>query len=189
LDLALTFTVNKCIPLVRNAADNLRDDWTVVLPSENKGGGTLYIGSRKSNAFGRLYDKGAELNRRLPVDQQIQTEYLWRAELEVKQAMARSTFFEIVKAQASGDLRGFIANTVLTWFQNRHMYLPILPNSSSIVSVAHRATDDVRTMKWLHEQVRPAVWRLAESGKHPGILRKTTINLAFSISSLKEWIT
>jgi DNA relaxase NicK len=164
LDLALTFTVNKPIALVRHAADNLRDDWTVVLPSEAKGGGTLYIGDRKSNAFGRLYDKGAELNRRLSADQQIQSEYLWRAELEVKQARARSTFSEIVKAQASGDLRGFIADTVLTWFRNRCMYLPVLPKAASIVSVAHRAADDVRTIKWLHEQVRPAVWRLAEKG-------------------------
>jgi len=165
LDLAITFTLNKHLPLIRQAVESPREDWTVVLPHVNKGGGTLYVGNRKSNAFGRLYDKGAELKLRLPSGQQIQTEYLWRAELETKQVRASSAFSDIIKAQARGDLREWVANTVLTWFSARGVYLPIIPGSSSIVSVADRAVDDLRTIKWLYEQVRPCVWRLAENGK------------------------
>jgi DNA relaxase NicK len=164
LDLALTFTLNKPISLVRDACDHPRSDWTVVLPHADKGGGTLYVGNRKSASFGRLYDKGAELNQVLPAEQKIETGYLWRAELEVKKDCARALFSSLVKAQARMGVREFIADTVLTWFSGRGVYLPVIPNSSSIVSVAHRASDDMRAIKWLHEQVRPCVWRLAERG-------------------------
>jgi len=165
LDLAITFSVAHPLALVREAAQNPRDDWTVILPHPGKGGGTLYVGNRKSNAFGRLYDKGAELNQKLPKDRQIQTEYLWRAELETKQERARAMFSAIVRAQARCNLREFTASSVLTWFSERGVYLPIIPRGTSVVSVAHRAVDDIRTIKWLHEQVRPAIWRLAENGK------------------------
>jgi hypothetical protein len=165
LDLALTFTLNRTLPLVQEAIKCQRDDWTAILPSPKVGGGTLYVGNRKSDAFGRLYDKGAELNARLPKGRGIATNYLWRAELEVKQERARDMFSEIVRAQARGQLREFIADATLTWFSGRGIYLPVIPNSSSIVSVVHRAVDDIRTIKWLHEQVRPCIWRLAESGK------------------------
>lgn len=175
LDLALTFTLKKPIDLVRQANAHLREAWTVVLPHADKGGGTLYVGNRKSSTFGRLYDKGAELNQRLPKEQRIRTEYLWRAELEVKSTCARATFSEVVKAQARGDLREFIADTVLTWFTGRGVYLPVIPTSSSIVSVAHRAVDDLRTIKWLHEQVRPAIWRLAENGKERDVVQALSI--------------
>jgi len=165
IDLALTFTLNRRVPLVREAAKNPRDDWTVILPHPDRGGGTLYVGNRQSNAFGRLYDKGAELNTRLPRSQPIEHEYLWRAELEVKRERAASMFSALVRAQARGNLREFTAGNVLTWFSERGVYLPIVPGSSSVVSVAHRAIDDLRTIKWLNEQVRPCVWRLAENGK------------------------
>lgn len=184
LDLALTFTLGKPLSLVRQARENPRDDWTVVLPVPSRGGGTLYVGSRKSNNFGRLYDKGAELNQRLPHEQQIQTEYLWRAELETKRNCAQAQFSEIVKRQARGELREFIADTVLTWFSGRGIYLPVIPNSSSIVSVAHRAVDDLRTIKWLHEQVRPCVWRLTESGRLAEVADALSINPAdFALSA------
>jgi len=165
VDLALTFTLNRPMPLVREATKAPRDDWTVVLPSPERGGGTLYVGNRQSNAFGRLYDKGAELNAKLLKSQPIQTEYLWRAELELKQKRASAMFSALVRARQRCNLREFTASTVLTWFSERGVYLPLIPGSHSIVSVAHRAADDLRTIKWLHEQVRPAIWRLAEAGK------------------------
>ncbi len=165
LDLALTFTLNKPLPLVREAAKCPRDNWIVVLPHADQGGGTLYVGNRKSDTFGRLYDKGAELNQRLPVERQLPVEYLWRAELETKAERARSMFSQMIKMQAGGNLREFIADSVLTWFTWRGVYLPLIPSSPSIVSVAHCAVDDLRTMKWLREQVRPCLWRLAEGGK------------------------
>jgi len=183
LDLAITFTLGRPLALVRQACENPRDDWTVILPHGDRGGGTLYVGSRKSASFGRLYDKGAELNQALAADQAIETNYLWRAELETKQNCARAQFSEIVRSQARGDLREFIADTVLTWFSGRGVYLPIISQSSSIVSVAHRAVDDLRTIKWLHEQVRPCIWRLAENGRHDDVAEALSINPAdFNLS-------
>lgn len=184
LDLAITFSLGRRLPLVRQACENPRDDWTVILPPPTLGGGTLYVGSRKSATFGRLYDKGAELNQALAADQAIDTNYLWRAELETKKNCARAQFSEIVRAQARGELREFIADTVLTWFSGRGVYLPIIPNSPSIVSVAHRAVDDIRTIKWLHEQVRPCIWRLAENGRHAEVAEALSIAPAdFNLSA------
>jgi DNA relaxase NicK len=175
LDLALTFTLNKPLPLVREASKNLHDDWSVVLRSQDVGGGTLYVGNRKSDSFGRLYDKGAELNQRLPADDQILPEYLWRAELEVKRGRAREMWSAVNRKRQENALREFTADTVLTWFSRRGVYLPVLPTSSSVVSVAHRGADDVRTLKWLHEQVRPAIWRLAENGKETEVARALSV--------------
>jgi len=169
VDLAVTFTLSKPVELVRLALEHQRDNWTVIVPSKKAGGGTLYVGSRKSTTFGRVYDKGAELNQRLPPALQIETNYLWRAEVEYKQGHARGAWAEVIASRGRGNLGEFIANTVITWFAGRGVGLPISPNASSIVSVASRGVDDIRTLKWLHEQVRPAIWRLAENGKLPQV--------------------
>lgn len=165
VDLAVTFTLLQPIELVRKALEHQQDDWTMIVPSKKSGGGTLYVGSRKSSTFGRVYDKGAELNLRLPLGSQIAVNYLWRAEVEYKQAHARAVWSEVNKNSDEGNLRDFVADTVITWFASRGVGLPISPNASSVVSVASRAVDDICTLKWLHEQVRPAIWRLAENGK------------------------
>jgi hypothetical protein len=165
IDLAVTFALAHPQSLVRQAAEHARDDWNVVLPARGRGGGTLYIGSRSSDAFGRLYDKGAELNRFLDEKNQISTDYLWRAEVEYKSKRARAVYEEFDLAVRSANHRKFVAETVLTWFQGRGCYLPVIAGERSIVSVASRCTDDVRTVKWLREQVRPAVLRLADNGQ------------------------
>jgi DNA relaxase NicK len=176
LDLALTFALEKPLPLVRQACENPREDWTVILPHPDRGGGTLYVGNRKSDTFGRLYDKGAELNSHLPLEQQIKADYLWRAEIEYKRAYARRAWEDIDAEIRCGTFREFCADTVLSWFSTRGVYLPIMPKSPSVVSVASRAVDDVRTLKWLYEQVRPAVWRLAENGKEHDVAIALSIN-------------
>jgi len=165
VDLAVTFALPAPVELVRLALEHQQDDWTMIVPSKKAGGGTLYVGSRKSTTFGRLYDKGAELNQALPPGSQIATNYLWRAEVEYKQVHARAVWQEVIKSLQGGNLREFIVDTVITWFNKRGIGLPVSPSASSIVSVASRAVDDIRSLKWLHEQVRPAVWRLAENGK------------------------
>jgi len=165
VDLALTFTLPKPVELVRLALEKQRDDWTVIVPSKKAGGGTLYVGSRRSTTFGRIYDKGAELNQRLPVASQIAVNYLWRAEVEYKQAHARVAWEQVISSLGGGHLREFITNVVITWFAKRGVGLPFGSNAASVVSVASRGVDDIRSLKWLHEQVRPCIWRLAENGK------------------------
>jgi len=165
VDLAVTLTLPRPVELVRLALEKQRDDWTVIVPSKKVGGGTLYVGSRKSTTFGRVYDKGAELNQRLPSSSQIAINYLWRAEVEYKQAQARAVWEEVKSSLDEGNLREFIIDVVVTWFANRGVGLPFSPNAASIISVASRGVDDVRSLKWLHEQVRPCIWRLAENGR------------------------
>ena len=175
VDLAVTFALPKPVELVRLALEKQQDDWTLIVPSKVSGGGTLYVGNRKSTTFGRIYDKGAELNQRLPVGSQIATNYLWRAEVEYKQAHAREVWAEVITSIDGGRLREFIADMVITWFAKRGVGLPVSPNAASIVSVASRGVDDIRTLKWLHEQVRPCIWRLAESGRQDEVARALNV--------------
>lgn len=170
LDLALTFNLEGPAQLVRQLAVNQERDWRTILPTEDKGGGTLYVGSRTSDSFGRLYDKGALLNRDLPKSIQVRPAHLWRAEVEYKAERARSAWVLAMANNTYDAKRTWIADTVLSWFQNRGVPLPIMPTSPSVVSVSTRGVDDIRTIKWFYEQVRPALLRLAESGKEQDAL-------------------
>jgi len=165
-----------------------RPEWRCIIPHEEKGGGTLYVGSRSSDAFGRLYDKGALLNTQLPGTRQIPIAQLWRAEIEYKAKRARAAW-EASQALANGVARRtFIADTVLTWFQNHGVYLPIMPTSPSIVSVASRACDDIRTIKWFHEQVRPAILRVSENGLEKEALAALGLGVAISALAEVRWV-
>jgi hypothetical protein len=165
LDLAITMAFNEPHEMVRELGAVQRQDWRLILPHPDKGGGTLYVGARTSDAFGRLYDKGALLNRDLDQGAQLAPAVLWRAEVEYKRLRAKLAY-EAFQSWPDANLRrSFIVSEVSAWFQNRGIPLGISPYSPSIVSVAHRAQDDVRTIKWLYAQVRPVLIRLKENGK------------------------
>jgi hypothetical protein len=188
LDLALTFSLGAPQELVREVADRLRPNWRIILPAPGVGGGTLYVGSRVSDAFGRLYDKGAQLTLDPRLKDEVIPCTLWRAEVEYKQARAREAMIHFNVHKAPDDRRHWIADTVLTWFAEHGVALPLLPGSRSIVSVASRQSDDVRTIKWFYEQVRPALIRLSDKGQLTQAL--DALGLDPSLSTLKtlEWV-
>jgi len=165
LDLAVTFALEAPRQLVRDLLNVQERGWRFILPEEGEGGGTLYVGSRSSDAFGRLYDKGALLNKELPPSIQVRPAHLWRAEVEYKAGRARAAWDAGQTQTGYENRRKWLADTVLTWFQSRGVALPIMPTSSSIVSVVSRGIDDVRTLTWFYEQVRPALLRLVDNGK------------------------
>lgn len=165
LDLACTFSTEKPTDIVRDLWAHPREGWRVVLPEPSKGGGTLYIGNRTSDRFGRIYDKGAQLNDDLPDDAKIPVALLWRAEVEYKGRAAREAY-DVWRLNITCDQkRKFICDTVLSWFMDRGAFLPVIPTERSIVSVASRGIDDIRSIRWLHEQVRPVLYRLSGNGK------------------------
>lgn len=164
LDFAVTFLLGEPQGIVSSLLENRREDWRFILPHVTKGGGTLYVGNRTSDRFGRVYDKGAELNTDLSEADQVPVNRLWRAEVEYKAKAARAAYDLWRSKATTDDRRQFICETVLTWFQERGVFLPVICTSPSVVSVASRASDEVRTLRWFHEQVRPAIWRLVEGG-------------------------
>lgn len=141
----------------------LATDGRKVTKIENsKGGATLYIGSRASDQYGRLYDKAAEsgikeLHQRL-----------WRYEVEFKRNRAGKALNGLVRAYRQADIDHVqaIRNTVWTWFDCRNCP-PIFERSGASLSLEleARVTSTETTLQWLSRQVAPSVARLAKAGR------------------------
>ncbi len=121
--------------------------------TDNRGGYTVYLGSRTSERFARLYDKGAE-------SRTGEYEGAWRWELELKKELAWRTFGQLVAAQSAEPL---IRATVHAHFRARGLAVPWTANGASVgASIARRPSDSAVRRRWLREQVRPSVVRVIE---------------------------
>lgn len=130
------------------------------LVTNSDGGETLYIGSRTSQVFVRLYDKSAERGEE-PGD-------VWRYEIEYKKPVSQ-TVAEMIMSLAGGDdseVWETINDTVWTAFDDRGV-TPIFSAGDAFLAptTAHRERSPVEAqMKWLAVSVSPAVRRLAAAG-------------------------
>lgn len=120
-----------------------------------KTGETIYIGSRTSDTFLRVYDKGAE---------QRSNELWTRIELELKKTQARAAQGKIaalgVAAVASGKLRDFIKVKNVGWWSDM---LYELPKSENFLQ-GKRKQEQSGSEKWLYEQALKAVCAAIEKG-------------------------
>lgn len=125
----------------------------VTLISGNGDGDTLYIGSRKSPQYGRLYDKGRE-------DHSDAYKNSWRWEVEYHDRHACSVAAQIQKAK---DPTAKIAATVRGWWSERGVDCPWEPGLAAPASVDNlrRTASDSQTLAWLISQVAPAIRRIA----------------------------
>jgi len=126
-------------------------------------GGTLYVGKRTSDKMGRLYDKGSQLGDDVPPCQ------LWRFEVEYKRKCAEAAAEQTFYTPMTSDVRRqMIVSNVAQFFRD-HAVPVELPDSShpvhGLVRYATRVQDSERTLKWLSEQVRPAILRLSLDGQ------------------------
>jgi hypothetical protein len=120
------------------------------------GGQTLYVGSRKSGEFGRVYDKGAEA-REVPG-------FRWRYEVEYKKP--RSGLVAEALAAVKEKNGGHIVATVHDWFADR-MVPPLFSGSEERLRLeTHvRLTSHEKKLAWLRKYVRPSVQELIASGR------------------------
>lgn len=116
------------------------------------GGQTTYIGSRTSEQFGRLYDKGVEQRARAPGA-------WWRWEVEFKGERAWSLGRTLTPIQAVE--RPMLA-LVAEWFRDRTGHAP--PSSSRAVKYfeGRKISTDEERLHWLASAVRPTVATLIE---------------------------
>jgi hypothetical protein len=142
-----------------------------ILLTGSDDGSTLYIGSRLSDQFGRIYDKGVESKLDTPPGK------VWRFEVEFKNARAGRVAEQLrsyigterVSSTAVGDR---ILSTTKVWFGSREC--PVLWESASqpmLLDVVARITSDDVLLNWLSSQVRPSVRRLRDRGKLNETLR------------------
>lgn len=134
---------------------------TVSAITSNQNSGTLYLGSRKSDLFGRLYDKATE--SRDPAYQDC-----WRWEVEYKNKYAKHVLDALANdARAEATIAATVhqywtERGVPPWWDRR--------SEGVIKKLPTEQTDDERRIAWLAEQVRPAVTELMARRDHAEIL-------------------
>jgi hypothetical protein len=118
------------------------------------GGQTLYVGSRSSMRFGRVYDKGVEQKSHEPGR-------CFRWELEIKDVLADQAVAMLV---GSVDVQRSILGLVGSFFSERNV--PVLWSVPSIEEkfiIPRIVTDDASSLKWLRGPVATTVARLMET--------------------------
>lgn len=121
---------------------------------------TVYTGSRSSDRYGRIYDKGRE-------SKSEQFKNCVRYEQEIKGKRALRVAFGISEGHVCNLC---LARTACRFFSERGCLLPALASSSSCYEVftssLHKVTssDAVRVLEWLGQAVRPSVSRLIAGG-------------------------
>lgn len=114
-------------------------------------GQTLFIGSRESPRFGRIYDKEKQSG-------EPAYERAWRFEVEYKKVVAPLV---VEWLRQEPDLRVAALESVLGQFDEWALPLPVdMPRTLVAGSIGRRDFDSERSMKWLREQVAPTIERL-----------------------------
>ncbi len=135
-----------------------------------EGGDTLYVGSRHSQQFGRLYDKGVESGTSPPG-------HYWRAEVEYKKPLAGLMAAELVQESSESRVQA-IADTVVHWFLERD--IPVLGNELGTraieISVEQRITTADKKLAWLKTQVGPTVRTLVSLGLGKEVMKSLLID-------------
>jgi DNA relaxase NicK len=146
------------------------------------GGSTVYIGSRASEQYGRVYDKGIE-------QKVCQAGSWWRWEVELKgsHAMARAKQLE------STDDRGVLLMAlVASWFRARAGHSFTSTEVPLKIFFAVTLPSDDRKLRWLAHDVRPTVEKLVRRvGRERvlfalGLLPQSAVLPDVPISSFKD---
>jgi DNA relaxase NicK len=127
---------------------------TVELRRNNRTGQTLYLGSRTSDSFSRIYDKGKE--SKLP-----ELKDHWRGELELHRAQAMSAATVLLDSE---DTDAQLSVFVQQHLQRRGVTWPALKSDSQLVAqlpISQRVQSSRdRKLMWLRSQVAPTIRKL-----------------------------
>lgn len=133
--------------------------------TSNKGGSTLYVGSAKSDRFGRLYDKGLQSGT-------AEGGKLWRYEVVIRKPKASplaKAIAETMRDQSFTDnTRDMIATYVYKWFLDRGVKPFWQPRRAvdAPVHIDYEETSADRKLRWIREQVAPSMaWLWMEGYK------------------------
>lgn len=127
----------------------------VTVLSNSKGGNTLYIGSRSSQQFGRLYDWGHRHGVAQPGE-------IWRYEIEYKKPLSDKIARLVTEYKTLDERTQIITSTVYTWFAKRGVR-PVFFNASGaglVASVGKQITATDRKLEWIRTQVAPNLQKL-----------------------------
>lgn len=126
-------------------------------------GNTLYLGSRNSERYLRIYNKEKEQAN----DERWQGAI--RYECEYKEGAARQV---LERGRSSDDRRRTLARFMVGTCKDRGITLPMAISSIGALNPAHQRlrNDDESSLEWLRIQVAPTVRRLLANGRHDDIM-------------------
>lgn len=185
LDLAVTVDLTR--PVVNLAKSAYEDNRTVggqrqyAYITNSKGGQTLYVGSRQSGQFGRLYDKGAQEGSAAPGVR-------WRYEVEIKDKLRTLPTLDLMYQAWLCDKpwRVDITKAVHNWFSNRGVsprFARLAGNDIFDIAVEARVSGTDRKLAWLSKQVAPTVQELIRQG----VGDKAMLALGLEAEQLPFW--
>jgi hypothetical protein len=126
-------------------------------------GSTCYVCSQKSEQFARIYDKEAE-------SKEEQYKNCWRYEVQLKNNLATktATLFRLSEYAQPNHAAVFVRQ----WLAKRGIHAPWKADAElyALPSVTNGKTDVEARLRWLREQVRPAIRRLIKLGLRDSIL-------------------
>lgn len=138
--------------------DNKRLGYSYI--TNTRHGETLYVGSRTSQQFGRLYDKGIQQGSCPPGQ-------WFRYEVEFKRPMADEVYGWLNDKIDNKTLVGcWIAGAVRQWFCARDVE-PVYDSDQAdlhLIRPVAAVTSTERKLIWLQDQVKPTVAKLFQLG-------------------------
>lgn len=165
IDLAVTVHLKReCLGVaarhyaLAGKGENAQRKYGVVLNS--RGGQTCYVGSRQSNFYGRVYDKGAE--------QGEAKGFSWRYEVECKSPSNLYMVKEMYQRWLDDKpVMVDISEYVWRWFKDRGVSPVFQPKGGQAfqLDVQMVSMNDEKRIAWLSKQVKPTVAKLIEAGK------------------------
>lgn len=129
------------------------------------GSSTLYLGSRESETFGRIYDK----QRESKLESLLNTV---RFEAEFKGARAKVVASHLEK---SGDVASECASLTAGVVQTSGGSSYLGTGAPHTLCVPQRPSDVDRRLQWLRSQVQPVVARLLELGLRDEVLESLSL--------------
>lgn len=156
----------------RSGAEDANHNGLVAMVRDNRGGWTLYIGSRTSPRFARVYNKEAESK-----EQEYKGCVRW--EVEYKAEAANQVLRALTGAQSAEPL---IRSTVRSHYQDRGVSVPWSANGPSVgPSITRPESDDAIRLRWLANQVAPTLARLHANGRTDDALEALGLRTLLSL--------
>lgn len=156
--------------------ENTQRKYGVILNS--RGGQTCYVGSRQSNFYGRVYDKGAE--------QGEENGYVWRYEVECKSPNNLIMVKEMYQRWLDDKpVMEDICEYVWRWFKDRGVSPIFRPKGGVAFEIDAQmvSMSNERRIAWLSKYVRPTVGKLIEAGKGKAAMSA----LGVELKQLEMW--
>lgn len=132
-----------------------KDGARVTMIRSNDGGCTVYLGSRQSEVFGRVYTKGFE-------SQLDHYDGTLRFEVEIKGSLCHDLLRRMCRD--SNEIAA-VAGYICGFFSKRGVELEIPSVNKYTARVSRPASDDETRLAWLAVQVRPSIETLVHHGR------------------------